>query len=483
LQTIRSGDLLARIVSDIETLENFYVRAVIPPLAAALVTGLVCVLLGYFDLRLALVLFVFLALTGVALPFTNGWLSRKPAQELVHARAELNAGLVDQIQGLSDLLAYNQDAAQLEWLAQSNQQLVRMQERLAWIRGLGDGLAALFIGLTGLFILILAIPLISSGDLNGVYLALLPLAAIASFEIVQPLTNAVGQAQASAESARRLFELIDAAPQVIDSGQPTPLPAESNLVVQDLSFRYTPVEPLVLQNIGFNLPTGARLAIVGPSGAGKSSLMNLLLRFWDYSEGSLRVENQELRDLAAEEVRTLFAVVSQHPHLFNVTIRDNLLLANPDASDEQIVAACHTAQIHDFILDLPQGYDTLIGENGFRLSGGQHQRLAIARALLKKASILLLDEPTANLDPITERKLLHALLDSTDRRSVLTITHRLVGMEYMDEIIVLESGQIIQRGTHNSLSSEIGLYRQMLLDQNQLLFETGISIQDLDRVK
>jgi thiol reductant ABC exporter CydC subunit len=483
LQIYRSGDLLARIVSDIETLENFYVRAVIPPLSAALVTGLACVLLGSFDLRLGLVLLVFLVLTGIALPLANRRFSRQPAQEMVRARAELNTGLVDQIQGLADLLINNQETKQLDWLARENKNLVQIQERMAWIRGSGDALVAFFTGLAGLAILFLAIPLVGSGEIDGVYLALLPLAAIASFEAVQPLANAMGQTQASIESARRLFELIDSTPPVSEPHHPAPLPVESNLVVQDLSFRYAPDEPYILQKVSFNLPVGGRLAIVGPSGAGKSSLVNLLLRFWDYSEGSLQLGNQDLCSLPAEEVRAFFAVVPQRTHLFNVTIWDNLLLANPDASEEQILSACRIAQIHDFILTLPQGYDTLIGENGYLLSGGQRKRLAIARALLKDAAILLLDEPTANLDPITERILLRSILENPRAQTILVITHRLVGMENMDEILVMEAGQIVQRGGHKMLIEQDGLYRQMWLAQNQMLFEAGELNQDYDQVK
>ena len=483
LHAYRSGDLLARIVSDIETLENFYVRAVIPPLAAALVTGLACALLGSFDLRLGLALLVFLALTGIALPLYTRRLSRLPSRELVHARAELTAGLVDQIQGLADLLAFGQEYSQLERLARLNQESERAQERLAWIRGLGDGLAALFTGLCGLAVLCLAIPLVSNSQIDGVYLALLPLAAIASFEAAQPLANALGQTQASQEAAQRLFELIDAAPPVLDPFYPTPKPVESNLVVKELSFRYTPEEPLVLQSLSFQLPIGGRLAIVGPSGAGKSTLVNLLLRFWDYAEGSLQLGGQELHDLSADDARAMFAVVSQHTHLFNVTVRDDLRLANSDASDEQIMAACRTAQVHDFIQTLPQGYDTLIGENGFLLSAGQRQRLAIARALLKPAPVLLLDEPTANLDPITERNLLQSILDGSRERSILLITHRLAGLKNIDDIIVLQDGEIVQRGTHATLSTQQGLYRQMWQAQSQLLFESGNLNPDLEQVK
>ncbi|MBC7326278.1 MAG: ATP-binding cassette domain-containing protein, partial [Moorella sp. (in: Bacteria)] len=189
-------------------------------------------------------------------------------------------------------------------------------------------------------------------------------------------------------------------PAVQDPPGPAPRPAEFSLQVTGLRFRYAPEEPLVLAGIDFTLPAGRRLAIVGPGGAGKSTLVNLLLRFWDYEDGSIRLGGYELKDYPREELHRLLAVVTQHTHLFNATIAENLLLARPEASREDMLRAARESRLHDFIQNLPQGYNTRVGEDGFKLSGGQRQRLAIARALLKNAPILILDEATANLDPV-----------------------------------------------------------------------------------
>jgi thiol reductant ABC exporter CydC subunit len=451
LQPYRSGDLLARVVVDIETLENFYLRVVIPPLAAALVTLLACLLLGSFDVWLGIALLGFLLLTGVVLPLASRWLSRQPAAVAIALRAELNATLVDDIQGIADLLACGQEEAYQARTLRLSQQLHRAQQRLATVRGLGNGLAALFTGLAGLTVLGLAIPLVTAGQIDGVFLALLPLAAIAAFEAVQPLAHAWQTLESSEAAARRVFELIDAEPAVVDPPvlpihQFTDLPIyppqrRTNLPqpglsieVHNLRFRYAPDEPLVLDGLSFKVPAGGQVIITGPNGSGKSSLVSLLLRFWDFEGGTIRIDGRDIRQMATDNVRSLLAVVPQHTHLFNATVRDNLHLANPDASDDDLVAACQEAQLHDFIQSLPQGYDTAVGENGLLLSGGERQRLAIARAILKDAPIFILDEATSQLDAVTEQHLLQSLAGFMATRTTLLISHRQAGLAHFDRI-------------------------------------------------
>ncbi len=483
LQPYRSGDLLTRSVADIETLENFYIRVVVPPVAAALVTLFACLILGAFDVSLALALLFFLVVTGAALPLTMRWLGKQPATQLITARAELNALLVDQIQGLADLLVFDQAEQHRARLLSLNRELNRVQERLALLRGLSNGLAALFTGLAGITVVWLAIPLVTGGQIDGVYLALLPLTAIASFEAVQPLSLALQQLEANQAAARRLFELIDAPPEVRDPDRPLELkaypersggrPSTSSLLrsesaqdapaahdsprretewgskdvgfsieVRDLSFRYNPADPLALDHVSFSLPAGSRLAIVGPSGSGKSTLVNLLLRFWDYHEGQIIIGGHDVREYRADDVRDLLGVVSQQVYLFNATVHDNLLLANPEATDAKIEAACRQAQLYDFIQGLPMQYDTLIGENGLLLSGGERQRLAIARVILKNAPILILDEATANLDAVTEQQVLESLEAFMAGRTVLTISHRPSVVARVGQIVRLENGRV-----------------------------------------
>jgi ATP-binding cassette subfamily C protein CydC len=224
-----------------------------------------------------------------------------------------------------------------------------------------------------------------------------------------------------------------------------------------------------LDGISFSLPQGGSLAVVGPSGAGKSTLAHLLLRFWDYEEGQITLGGHALRAYRGEDVRHTIGVVSQHTHLFNATVRDNLLLARPEASQADLERAARAAQIHDFVGSLPEGYDTWIGEGGLKLSGGQRQRLAIARALLKDAPILILDEPTANLDSLTERAVMESLQALMAGRTALIFTHRLVGLEAVDEILVLRAGRVVERGPHHDLMGMGGFYRRMWDLQRQTL--------------
>jgi len=217
------------------------------------------------------------------------------------------------------------------------------------------------------------------------------------------------------------------------------------------------------------MPEDNSIAIVGPSGAGKSTIANLLLRFWDYDLGEISLGGESLKELNQDEVRKRCALVSQNSYFFNTSIRENLRLARPSLSQDEMESAAKSAQIHDFIASLPKGYDTFIGEQGLRLSGGERQRLAIARVLLRDAPVFILDEPTANLDPITERQVLDMLFEIMRDKTSLLITHRLVGLENVDEILVMDQGRIVERGKHDELAKNDGTYRRLWDLQNKIL--------------
>jgi ATP-binding cassette subfamily C protein CydC len=446
---IHSGDLLARSVADIETLENFYLRVLIPPVAAALVTAVASIVLGSFDPLLAWALLAFVLLTGVLLPLASRRLSRLPAQEAIAARADLHVALLDGVQGMADLLAYGQEGAQQGRIDALGRTLHRRQERLALVRGVSNGLALLGTGLAGLTLLGLAIPLVRGGQIDGVFLALLPLTAVAAFEAVQPLAQSLQWLEVSQAAARRVFALIDAPAAVGEPAAKATFPAPllpPAIEFDNVRFRYGAGEAPALDRLNLRIAAGSVVAITGPNGSGKSTVTNLLLRFWDPQAGSIRIGGVNLRDLAPEEARTLFAVAPQQTHLFHATIRDNLHLAAPEASDEQLAAACRMAQIHDFIAGLPEGYDTLIGDNGLLLSGGERQRLAIARAVLKDAPVVILDEATSQLDPATEAALLAALRPWLAGRTAIVITHRAAVLALADQVVEMEGGRL-QRTT------------------------------------
>lgn len=471
LSDYHSGDLLSRISADIDTLENFYVRVLAPPAVAVLVTLMMAIFFGVIDLRLALALVAYLAVTGIGVPLLTRRLGRSAGQSLVATRGELNAALLDGVQGLADLAAYGQQTRQIERVRALSERIHREQMHMARVGGLDAALGALLTGLAVITVLALAIPLVGEGRLGGVMLAVLALATISSFEAVLALPQAFQHLESNLAAARRLFDLVDASPAVVDPPDPLPAPERCDLVVRDLRFRYAPGDPPALDGVSFTLPQGGKLAIVGASGAGKSTLVNLLMRFWDYDEGSITLGGQELRCMRQDDVRAQFAVVRQDTHLFSGTIRDNLLLARPDASEQDLIAAAQQAQLDTFIRSLPQGYDTWIGEQGLALSGGERQRLAIARAVLKNAPILVLDEATANLDAVTEQAVMAAITHAMRDRTTLMITHRLVRLEDVDEILVLAAGRVVERGRHADLLAREGVYHHLWDLQRQELLE------------
>jgi ATP-binding cassette subfamily C protein CydC len=216
-----------------------------------------------------------------------------------------------------------------------------------------------------------------------------------------------------------------------------------------------------LQDITFTLRSQHFIAIVGPSGSGKSTLIHLLLRYWDYYHGHIRLGGHELRDYKQDDLYKLVSVIEQDTHLFNASIRDNLMLARPAATTAEMEEAARLAQIHDFVLTLPKGYDTQVGEQGLRLSGGERQRIALARAFLKDAPILLLDEPTVNLDALSERRVLQALRTLAAERTTIMVTHRLIELDMADEILVLQAGKVVERGKHAELLQAEGIYWHM----------------------
>ena len=465
----RSGDLLTRIIKDVEELENIYLRAFSPVVVAVAISAITFVTLYVFDPTLAFVTLGFLALAGVGVPLLVSLLTKKLGRRELKLRAELGVRVVDGVQGVQDLLALGRAADQQRRVSDLDQKLGWVQKRMASIGGLQNALNDLTMNLAMVTILILAIPLVNEGGVPAVYLAFLALLTLGSFEAVQPLGTAFQFLGRSLGAGERLFEIADAEPQIADPDKQLPPPTNHTLEFHYVSFRYAEDEPPVLQEISFKVEPGGRIAIVGPSGSGKSTLASLALRFWDPTEGAVKLGSHDVRGYTQEDLRRTIGLVAQETHLFNESLRDNLLLARPDATDSEVESALERAQLIEFVRHLPQGLDTPLGEQGLRLSGGERQRLAIARALLEDAPVLILDEPTANLDPATEHELLAALYESVPERATLVITHRLVHMEQMDEILVLDRGRIAERGIHAELLKANGPYKRMVEVQNQML--------------
>jgi ATP-binding cassette subfamily C protein CydC len=468
LEGYRSGDLLSRLVEDVEELENLYLRAVSPVLVAAVVWGLAFAVLYPFDPALAITVLVFLAAAGVGAPLLVWALSRGLGRRQLELRSELYSRIVEGTQGVQDLLAFGREEEQGRQIEVLNSKLARIERRQALISGLHDSSGDLLTNLAMLVTLVLAIPLVA-GEVHGIYLAFLALVALGVFEAATPLGAAFQTIGRTTAAGERLFEVSDSEPTIRNPKSPLPVPEDFTLRFDNVSFRYGEGDPFSLEDVSFALEPGRKVAVVGPSGSGKSTLANLILRFRDPQGGEIRLGGRSLSEYAQEDVRRLVSVVPQSTHVFNDTLRNNLLLADPEANDEALELALERARISSFIERLPDGLDTYVGEHGSRLSGGERRRLAVARALLKDAPLLVLDEPTANLDTVTELEVLASVWEAARDRAALLVTHRLVGMEEMHEILVMDGGRIVERGAHEQLLAAGGLYCRMLETQRELL--------------
>lgn len=443
VQQAHSGDLLTRAVSDVDELQEFFVRVLAPPLVALVVTTGFAVFLAYFAPVLALAALASLAFVGLAVPALARAAGRAPGAVLVAARARLTQAVVDGLQGLADLLANNAGSRHQACLAAQAAAVAGAEKRLAWVAGLHTLLTTLGVNAGGWLVLWLAIPMVAGGLFPGVNLAVVVLGTLAAFEAVLPFAQSAQALETQLPAARRIFALADAPQPVPEPRSPVALAASFHLSIRELAFAYE-AGPPVLNRLSLDLPEGHKAAILGPSGAGKTTLFNLLLRFWDYDRGRIELGGVDLRRLPPERVRAQFAVVPQHVHIFNASLEENLRLAKPEAQFAELEEAARRANLLDFIEAQPEAWNTWAGEQGLRLSGGERQRLGVARALLREAPILLLDEFTTHLDPATAQAVVAETLAAASGRSVLVITHTLAGLTGLDAVYNLIDGQLHQ---------------------------------------
>ena len=435
LQNFHSGDLLSRLRSDIDHLENFYLRILSPVIVAVIAIILYALFLWRYDTLLLMAEIALLIIAGIFIPLIINKLAARSGKRMVQIKTELRMAIVDSMQGMGELLVYGVADKQSEKIAKLSDQLITDQQQQAALTGFSQGAIGLCANLAMWSMLIIAIPLVNHQQLSAESIPMLGLFALASFEVIAPLPLAFQLLPETMAAARRVFEIIDTRPLVTEPDQPSPQPENFDIEFDHVSFRYPDTETDVIQSLSFRLPEGKKLAIVGQSGVGKTSISHLLLKFWPVTEGKIKLGGYLLEQYHSNDCRQYFSVVTQQTVLFNSTIKRNLLLANPEATESQIEQACRAAHIHEFIISQPDGYDTWVGEAGLKLSGGQSRRIAIARALLKNVPILILDEPGEGLDTVTEKKILDSIINDKSTSSIILITHKKAGLDRMDTVL------------------------------------------------
>ncbi len=462
LDGYRSGDLFSRVLADISRLEDFYLRVLLPVVVALVGSLVISRVAAAHDPMLGWILLVLMGCAGLLLPLAVGRLSREPARQSVEQAAELRGHVIDAVQGMAELTVHSALAQQAGRVARSSRQWIDAQRRLAAIHALSEAGLLLFAHLALWLVLWTAIPLMRRGDIDPPRLAMLALLSLAAFEAVMPMPQAIRLLASVRVAARRLFEIVDQPPAVEEPEQGAAAPARFLLEVQGLGFAWDEGEE-VIRGLDLCLSPGRRVALLGPSGAGKSSLIPLLLGFRRPDRGRLLLGGQPIEKYRGEDLREWIAVAPQQVHLFNASIAENLRLAAPQASDAELMDVCRRLRLDGFLADQPDGLDTWVGETGLRLSGGQARRLAVARALLRKPRLLVLDEPGEGLDSLTEQAMLHDLLDGLGDCGLLLLTHHHAGLEAMDEILVLEQGRVIERGRYEELVQAGGWFAESLL--------------------
>ncbi len=458
LARYRQGELLNRVVADVDTLDHLYLRVISPLVGAFVVIVVVTLGLSLLDVHLALVLGGIMLLTLFLLPPLFYRAGKTTGQNLTHLRGEYRQQLTAWLQGQAELTVFGASQRYRHQMENTELNWHEAQRKQSELTALSQTLMLLIGGVAVVAMLWLAAGGVGDNTQPGALIALFVFCALAAFEALAPVTGAFQHLGQVIASALRITEITGQTPEVRFSETSCECPARLSLTLENVSFSYDDKAQKALDSLNLNIPAGAHVAVLGRTGCGKSTLLQLLTRAWDPQEGVIRFNDTPLPQFSEAALRNAVSVVPQRVHLFSATLRDNLLLAAPAASDERLCVMLEKVGLHKLLED--EGLNSWLGEGGRQLSGGELRRLAIARALLHDAPLMLLDEPTEGLDATTESQILDLLAKEMRGKTLVMVTHRLRGLATLDQIIVMDNGHIIEQGSHAELLAKQGRYYQ-----------------------
>lgn len=458
VSNLRDADLLNRLVADIDAMDHVYLRLVSPMVVGVLgiagLTALVC----WFDTELGLVLGGVLLVLVLTWPVLFYKLGKQNGSQLTQNKADLRIATLDWLQGYSELTLFGAEERYRDAILSTQAKLLQNQKFNAHFAGLAQALLMLANGWMIVLMLWLAADGVG-GNMPDPLIALVVFATMASVELLMPIAGAFQHLGQTLTSARRLNDIILSEPEVQFPEQETKHSNQYTIDYQDVSFHYPDGDSQVVKNINLHIPAQHKVAIVGQTGSGKSTLIQLLNRYWDVQQGEVSIAGQPIKQWSESQLRRSISVVSQRVDILNGSLRNNLLMASPQASDEVLAATLTQVGLDKLLSET--GLDTWLGDGGRQLSGGEKRRIGIARALLHNAPILLLDEPTEGLDKQTEQQIMQLFEQHFAGKTVLFITHRLVNLDKMDIICLIEQGEIVEQGSHQDLLAQGGRYHQL----------------------
>lgn len=432
------GDLISVMTTDIELLEVFYAHTISPMMIAFFFSVIMVVYISSFHIMLGFIAFFAYVVIGVFIPYITAYLGGDDGMQFRLQSGELSSFILDSLRGLFEIIQYNQGKQRLETMNQKTDALLKDEERMK--KGFGNNQA--FIQATilvfDLAMFLLSASLYIHNQVSFVGVVIPTIALMSSFGPVIALANLGSTLQNTLASGNRVLDILEETP-VVNEIENQEEVIFDGMAIENVTFGY---EQPILQDISLDIPQGSMIGIVGKSGSGKSTLLKLMMRFWEVQKGHISISNQDINHINTASLRNMESYVTQQTHLFHDSIKENLKIAKLDATDEEIIIACQKASIHDFIMSLPQGYDTPVGELGDMLSGGERQRIGLARSFLHDADLLLLDEPTSNLDSLNEAIILKSLKEEKANKTIVLVSHRESTMRIVDHSYRVENGRV-----------------------------------------